>query len=161
MRAWSEGKKVSIRSPSATRPWQHVLEPLSGYLTLGQTLTEIKTLSGNAFNFGPPSEQVHTVKELLEDLSRYWDFHNSNDAYEIVDEIPFHEAGLLKLNCDKALNILKWRTTLDYQQTIQFVGEWYHDYYKTDKDNFKNTIDQIKEYELIAKNNKFNEIHVR
>jgi CDP-glucose 4,6-dehydratase len=103
MEAWSDNKTVEIRSPEATRPWQHVLEPLSGYLNLGQVLYEDDSLHGESFNFGPRAEQNHTVKQLLEDLSTYWHFSNVDDAFTVTDNIPFHEAGLLKLNCDKAL----------------------------------------------------------
>ena len=74
--AWNEPKSVEIRSPGATRPWQHVLEPLSGYLNLGQALYNDKGLNGESFNFGPRAEQNHTVVELLKDLSEYWNFEN-------------------------------------------------------------------------------------
>jgi len=69
MEAWSESNRVEIRSPEATRPWQHVLEPLSGYLNLGQVLYENDFFDGKAFNFGPRAEQNHTVEQLLTDLS--------------------------------------------------------------------------------------------
>ncbi len=151
MRAWSRGEAVEIRSPKATRPWQHVLEPLSGYLRLAQVLTQDNSLSGEAFNFGPKAEQNHTVVELLEDLSRYWDFRDSSLAFNITENIPFHEAGLLKLNCDKALFYLKWHSSLEYRDTIRFTSEWYYDFYKRDIDIYSKTIKQIEEYENIAK----------
>jgi CDP-glucose 4,6-dehydratase len=150
MKSWSEGRKVEIRSPSATRPWQHVLEPLSGYLALGAALVENPALSGQSFNFGPRSEQNRTVLELLEDLSRYWNFENSGDAYEVTGNIPFHEAGLLKLNCDKALFHLRWEATLSYQECVKFVSEWYYSYYREQQDMYKLTLDQIEEYEAHA-----------
>lgn len=150
MVAWSQQEKVEIRSPDATRPWQHVLEPLSGYLKLGEALYSDSTLHGEAFNFGPKAEQNHTVKQLLEDLSRYWEFKTIDDAFTVTDNIPFHEAGLLKLNCDKALFYLKWQANLEYKETIYFVSEWYYDFYKTDKDIYTKTLQQISEYETIA-----------
>jgi CDP-glucose 4,6-dehydratase len=149
--AWSKGKSVEIRSPEATRPWQHVLEPLSGYLNLGQVLYNDKNLNGEGFNFGPRAEQNHTVVELLEDLSEHWNFENTSDAFSVTGDIPFHEAGLLKLNCDKSLALLKWQATLDYQDTIKFTSEWYYDYYKNGNDMMTKTIQQIGEYEIIAK----------
>jgi len=149
--AWSKSESVEIRSPEATRPWQHVLEPLSGYLNLGQALCNDKGLSGEGFNFGPRAEQNHTVVELLEDLSKYWHFDNASDAFTITDNIPFYEAGLLKLNCDKALASLKWQATLDYQDTIKFTSEWYYDHYQDNEDMMAKTIQQISEYENIAK----------
>jgi len=150
MEAWSENKSVEIRSPNATRPWQHVLEPLSGYLNLGQVLYENNSLHGEAFNFGPRAEQNHTVKQLLEGLSEYWQFNNVNDAFTVTDNIPFHEAGLLKLNCDKALFYLKWQANLEYKDTIRFTSEWYYDFYKNKKNILDKTLEQIIEYETMA-----------
>ncbi len=153
MEAWSKGGRVEIRSPDATRPWQHVLEPLSGYLTLGQSLTESGGLHGQGFNFGPRAGQNHTVKKLLEDLSQYWDIENSDNAFQITDNIPFHEAGLLKLNCDKALFHLKWHATLGYEETIRFTSEWYYDFYKSRQNIFTKTLDQIDIYQQMASSN--------
>ncbi len=147
MRAWSEGRRVEIRSPKATRPWQHVLEPLSGYLTLGEALSRRPELHGEAFNFGPRAEQNHTVVELLGDLARYWGFADGQAAFEITGNIPFHEAGLLKLNCDKALFHLKWEPNLSYAETIKLVGEWYAAYYRLKGDLYVATSDQISHYE--------------
>lgn len=151
MLAWSVGEKVEIRSPQATRPWQHVLEPLSGYLDLGANLFENKELHGEAFNFGPRAEQNHTVKRLLEDLSTYWNFDDASEAFTVTDNIPFHEAGLLKLNCDKALFHLKWQANLEYKDTIRLTSEWYYDFYKKDDSIYEKTQSQIEEYEQMAK----------
>lgn len=150
MRAWSEERVVEIRSPSATRPWQHVLEPISGYLTLGMLLQNSQQLHGEAFNFGPPSEQNRTVVELIDDLGRHWGIANTDDIYRITGDIPFHEAGLLKLNCDKALYHLQWRPNLDYDETIQMVGEWYRAYYRENRDMYNYTLDQLETYEQLA-----------
>lgn len=146
MIAWSKEEKVEIRSPKATRPWQHVLEPLCGYLALGKELYENKDLDGEGFNFGPRAEQNRTVKELLEDLSGYW-MSSPKDAFEVTADIPFHEAGLLKLNCDKALFHLKWQANLEYQDTIKFTTEWYYEFYNKGNNIFEKTLAQITEYE--------------
>lgn len=152
MVAWSKQQAVEIRSPEATRPWQHVLEPLSGYLNLGAALYKDKSLHGEAFNFGPRAEQNHTVKQLLENLSAYWHFNDVKDAFTVTDNIPFHEAGLLKLNCDKALFHLKWQANLEYKDTIRFTSEWYYDFYKKGSSMiYDKTIEQIEEYETLAK----------
>lgn len=151
MRAWSKKEQVEIRCPDATRPWQHVLEPLSGYLALGQGLVENEKNHGEQYNFGPRAEQNHTVKDLLSDLTEYWDFKNTDDAYIITDNIPFHEAGLLKLNCDKALFNLKWEANLNYSECIRFVSEWYFEFYQNSNEMFSITQKQILEYQNIAK----------
>lgn len=150
MRAWRNNKVVEIRSPDATRPWQHVLEPLSGYLTLGQQLADGEVLSGENFNFGPLSQFNHSVITLLEDLSRYWNFKNPSEAFRITDNIEFHEAGLLKLNCDKALFFLKWIPTFDYEKLIEFTGSWYYKFYYSQIDMFQFSLSQIEKYEKTA-----------
>ncbi len=150
MRSWSVGDVVKIRSPKATRPWQHVLEPLSGYLQLGERLYQNPELNGESFNFGPQAEYIHTVQEILEELSVRWKFDTPNKAYQITDNIKFHEAGLLKLNCDKALFHFRWMPTLNHETLINFTGDWYYEYYHTKPDMFEYTSNQIVQYEQIA-----------
>lgn len=144
--AFSKERIVEIRSPKATRPWQHVLEPLSGYLVLGQYLFENKVENGEIFNFGPRAEQTKTVFELVQDLSELWGL-DKNNAVKLTDNIPFKEATLLKLNCDKALAYLNWHSTLHYGQCVHFIAEWYRAYYGELKtDMYQLTISQINKY---------------
>ena len=150
MRAWSKNEIVEIRSPGATRPWQHVLEPLSGYLALGQQLYSQENINGESFNFGPSAQHSHTVEDILKDMSQYWNIKDLSKVYQITGDIKFHEAGLLKLNCDKALFHLKWMPTLSYQQFIDFTGSWYFNYYKEKGNMLDYTLDQIDKYEQIA-----------
>ena len=149
VRNWSNGDRVEIRSPGATRPWQHVLEPLSGYLALGLSLYKSRELCGESFNFGPRFDKSKTVVDLIRDLSKIW-FDKVKDAYCITDNIPFHEAGLLKLNCEKALYQLDWEATLNYEECVQFVGEWYVNYYNKKGDMMRCTNNQIAAYEDYA-----------
>ncbi|MDQ3843441.1 MAG: CDP-glucose 4,6-dehydratase, partial [Bacteroidota bacterium] len=81
MKAWSQNLPVTIRNPNSTRPWQHVLEPLSGYLRVGQKLKEEEKINGEAYNFGPSAEQVHTVAEMLEQLGEFWKFTTKQPKY--------------------------------------------------------------------------------
>lgn len=147
MRAWSDGRSVEIRSPKATRPWQHVLEPLSGYLTLGQALTQRPQLHGEAFNFGPRADRNRTVAQLLEDLGEQWGLDNTKDAYRVVENAPFHEAGLLKLNCDKAMFHLNWEPNLRYAETVELVSTWYRSFYRERGEMYALTLEQIAGYE--------------
>ncbi|CNJ88943.1 CDP-glucose 4,6-dehydratase [Yersinia enterocolitica] len=152
MNNWAKGQAVELRSPSATRPWQHVLEPLSGYLTLGASLYKnAEKLHGESFNFGPKAEQNRTVLELMSDLSRSWYIDDESKAYKITDDIPFHEAGLLKLNCDKALFHMKWEANLSYKECVAMVGEWYYSFYHKKMNMNELTISQIDHYETLAK----------
>ena len=149
--AWNKQEKVEIRSPNATRPWQHVLEPLSGYLNLGMKLYENKILNGECFNFGPTTGEDKTVQKLLTDLSNQWDFGKNNETILIKENKNFHEATLLKLNCEKSLALLNWHSSLDYKDTIKFICEWYAEYYKKNVDMIKITNNQILDYQNIAK----------
>jgi CDP-glucose 4,6-dehydratase len=150
MRAWSEAKVVDIRSPSATRPWQHVLEPLSGYLTLASYLHNNSDLHGQAYNFGPLSQNNQSVAQLIEEMALYWKDVKWNDTSGGDNNL--HEAGLLKLNCDKALLDMKWLPTLDFSETIKMTTEWYREYYESSEKNMLHkTLEQIDQYSSIAK----------
>jgi len=151
MRAWSNGKAVEIRSPYATRPWQHVLEPLSGYLKLAHKLMGDKKLDGESFNFGPQAENNFTVRQIIEDMSKFWGFEDKSKSYIMAKESSFLEAGLLKLNCDKALYHLEWLPTLGYSEMIEYVSVWYYKYYRKDEDMYGFTLSQIGDYEKKAK----------
>lgn len=150
MTSWAQGGTVQLRSPSATRPWQHVLEPLSGYLALGARLAENSDLHGESFNFGPRAEQNCTVLQLLQDLRTHWTLGSGDEGYEVVDNIPFKEAGLLKLNCDKAIHFLKWAPTLSYDQCVEFVGRWYSEFYSDSASMFEFTDEQLSSYQSFA-----------
>ena len=128
MRAWSKGETVRLRNPQATRPWQHVLEPLSGYLNLATALYFDKKLHGEPFNFGPAAEQNHSVGELVAVLASHWEQAVWEDVSEQYGG-P-HEFGLLKLNCDKALYHLGWRATWDFETTVRETALWYRKYYE-------------------------------
>jgi CDP-glucose 4,6-dehydratase len=134
-KSWSRGETVTIRSPYATRPWQHVLEPLSGYLKAGEVLYQNKALNGMAFNFGPNSDQNKTVLDLLKEVSNYWDHGGDSEMYTIIPNSDFLEAGLLKLNCDRALHHLKWKPTLNFSETVQFTAHWYNEFYNRNNVN--------------------------
>jgi CDP-glucose 4,6-dehydratase len=150
VRAWLKNETVKIRSPNATRPWQHVLEPLSGYLTLGARLAVDPEFHGESFNFGPRAEQNATVLELLTSLSKVWGFNDHRESFEVAGDLPFNEAGLLKLNIDKALLALRWEPNLNYDECVQFTGVWYRDVARDGLSAWDLTNRQIESYEGIA-----------
>lgn len=129
VRAWAEKQPVTIRAPKSTRPWQHVLEPLSGYLRTAQELNQRAELHSQAFNFGPRSDETRTVLELLEAIAAFWQFSEGAEKVRVDSNQDFHEAGLLKLNCDKALHELGWSPALDFARTARMTAEWYDRYY--------------------------------
>lgn len=148
VRAWSRNEAVVLRNPNSTRPWQHVLEPLSGYLTLASHLYHQNLLHGEAFNFGPSGGQDFSVLDLVEGMSRYW--RAVKWECNAADNGRVHEAGLLKLNCDKALSLLGWQPTLTFDQTIQLTADWYEKFYENPKNALNQTKNQIKIYETLA-----------
>ena len=147
IKAWKENKTVYLRSPNSTRPWQHVLEPLSGYLTLAMHLLNSNNLNGEAFNFGPPIDISPSVEDLVQKMTIVWD----KVKWEIKDTVissKFHEANLLKLNCDKALHLLDWRSTWDFDKTVINTISWYKSYFENNKHEivFELTLNQIKAF---------------
>ncbi len=142
----SQGKKVSIRNPNATRPWQHVLEPLSGYLAVGQKLLEERVEFADAWNFGPSDEGSIDVEQVVRNVRKYWD----KIDYEIdQDTNVLHEANLLKLDCSKAHILLNWKDVWDSDKTFEMTVRWYKEFYEKDKKIL--TSDDLRHYVADAK----------
>ena len=122
IRAFQNNKEVFIRNPKSTRPWQHVLEPLSGYLELSEQLYKEGYKFAEAWNFGPIDEGERSVEWILEKLVELW----GNGASWINDDTNHpHEANYLKLDCSKANNKLNWHPKWDLCQTLSKIVEWH------------------------------------
>jgi CDP-glucose 4,6-dehydratase len=146
VRAWSSGSNLVVRNPQATRPWQNVLEPISGYLTFAARLYEDSFLHGEAFNFGPNHHSDYSVEQLLNDIFSRWS-NNSTKIDWLESTTGFHEAKLLKLCCDKATNDLGWASILTFEENIELTAEWYENFY-TKKMSVKETsMQQIEKYQ--------------
>ena len=149
VRSWSKGKKAIIRNPNSTRPWQHVLEAVSGYLYLGINLDKNIKLHGEAFNFGPNTSKDYSVLSLVKTMQVFW----KDVVWKIYKGkgVKFYESNLLKLNCKKAKQKLKWVSILNFRETIQMVSEWYKNYYLKKNKMDQLTFKQIKNYEFLVK----------
>lgn len=121
IRAWQNNEKVVIRYPQAIRPWQHVLEPLSGYLTLAQCLYEKGVNYSGAWNFGPNDSDAKPVGWVVDEMAKRWG--NEVGWLQETQTQP-HEAHYLKLDCSKARNYLKWQPRLNINTTLTWVVEW-------------------------------------
>ena len=142
VKAWSKGKQVIIRNPKSTRPWQHVLEVIFGYLVLAINLKKNQKLNGEAFNFGPKNSQDKNVISLLREIKTNW----NSVKWKIKKNKTFRESTLLKLNSLKSRKKLRWSNKLSFEETIKLTIDWYKKYYsKGDILNY--TISQIKNYE--------------
>tara|TARA_Y100001968_G_scaffold280565_1_gene277206 strand:+ start:74137 stop:75204 length:1068 start_codon:yes stop_codon:yes gene_type:complete len=127
IRAWNKSSKVLIRSASSTRPWQHVLEPLGGYLLLAMKMSKSNAGIGESFNFGPSSDTNLTVIDVVKKLSNSWD---DTSSYEIInDNSNKKESKLLKLSCDKANIYLGWKPRISVEEAIEMTASWYWSYY--------------------------------
>jgi CDP-glucose 4,6-dehydratase len=132
MRALSAGRPVPVRNPAYTRPWQHVLEPLAGYLLLGAKLEEARRTQApkeiaryaQAFNFGPDPSANRSVRNLVEEVLRHW----PGTWEQIEQEKHLKEAPLLSLDTDKAKQVLGWQPRWDFAATIQQSVAWYREY---------------------------------
>jgi CDP-glucose 4,6-dehydratase len=124
IRALSAGEPIRIRSPKATRPWQHVLEPLSGYLVLTAHLLNSPDRATGSWNFGPEETSIHTVGDVVDATLHHW---GSGRVEVVPQDGAMHEAGLLNLNCAKARKELDWRPRWDFPTTIERTVGWYRD----------------------------------
>ena len=123
VRALRDNTTIDIRSPRATRPWQHVLEPLSGYIRLAVALGDGTAQSGSSWNFGPPESSVHDVEEVATLVASRW---GNDDVIRIApNHGTMHEAQLLQLNSQKANTFLNWNTKWDFQETMRHTVDWY------------------------------------
>lgn len=143
MNAFIENEHLMIRNPAAIRPWQHVLEPLLGYLMLCQQLIEQPESFAEGWNFGPNDEDAQPVSKLADIMVNSW----GEDAKWKVDtdEHP-HEARYLKLDCSKAKNLLKWKPILSLEQALDETVQWYKAWHKN-KEMHEFTMNQIKTYQ--------------
>lgn len=142
IRAIQEGKTVRLRNPGAVRPWQFVLEPLSGYLMLAQRLWEQPLKYTGGWNFGPEETVLATVKDIADMVV---DAYGHGTVETGIDSDAPHEAGLLCLNIAKAKQELGWRPVLDLGDTVRMTVEWYRDYKQTDP--YELCRKQIREFE--------------
>lgn len=120
MRALSQGRAIGVRHPAATRPWQHVLEPLGGYMLLAQRLSEDASLA-QAFNFGPQLEANRSVQQLVEEALLHW----SGCWIDQSDPMTLHEASQLNLVMDKAQHHLGWSPRWDFATSVERTVNWY------------------------------------
>jgi CDP-glucose 4,6-dehydratase len=145
IRALSRGEEIGIRNPHAVRPWQHVLEPLSGYLQLGAALWENPKKYSGPWNFGPDHHNHLTVAAMTDHLIKYW---GNGSWKDLSDPNAVHEANLLKLNCDKAHDVLNWNSVLTINECLQMTANWYKYFYSDNqnKDIYALCVKQIRGY---------------
>jgi len=144
VRSLSRGEAVIIRNPDGVRPWQYILEPLSGYLWLGARLHGQGSRFSGAWNFGPAEEDILTVREIVELIIRSW----GKGDYRIDDADHPHEAKLLKLDCSKAHRLLNWRPAYDVYKAIEETIAWYRRFYSDSEASegamYKFSVEQIR-----------------
>ena len=143
VRAQDKGESLGIRSPHSTRPWQHVLEPLSGYLQLGQRLLAGQKDFASAWNFGPDDSDALSVSALLDQMRPHW----PGMAWHVEGMPSLHEAAMLQLDSRKARSTLKWKPVLSLPQQLEMTAAWYHAY-RADKS--VSSLQQLKDYRAVA-----------
>lgn len=146
IRAIENGQTLDIRSPKAVRPWQHVIEPVGGYLLLAQKLLEAPRQFAEGWNFGPLPHSVHTVGKIADAFFQYFEAKTGKANWrDTSDPNQAHEAGLLMLDISKAMQILGWKPVLDFQETVGFTADWYARY--ADSDVLQLCQKQINQYQ--------------
>jgi len=144
----AQSKKITkIRNSNSTRPWQHVIELIYGYLKLADELKKNKSIHGQSFNFGPNHGKNRKVKEILNEIKKQW----KGFKWKENSKKKIKESKLLKLNCYKSKRKLKWQISMSFQETIKLTLDWYKKYYsnfsKQRKFIYKLSSNQIKSYE--------------
>jgi len=141
-----EGRSVVIRNPNAVRPWQHVLEPLRGYLMLAERLWFHGKEFVGAWNFGPGDEDARPVKWIVESMESFW----GGEAVPRPDPADdAHEAMHLKLDCSKARSLLGWSPRLSLPEGLKWTVDWYQEY-RQGKNMMQVTENQISRYERLS-----------
>jgi CDP-glucose 4,6-dehydratase len=144
---WSGNNTVKIRNPMSTRPWQHVLEAIYGYILLATKLSKNSNLHGESFNFGPSSNSNHNVIYLLKTTKKFW--KNIKWSIIINKKKLFKESNLLRLNTQKVRKAIKWKSILKFEECIAMTINWYKDFYLKYKDMNALSLYQIKEYQKL------------
>ena len=141
-------KSITIRNPISTRPWQFVLEPLKGYLMLGEKLINNSKEHIGSWNFGPSQENVFTVDDVVKLIIELW----GDGQVKIQETSTFSESNLLQLDCTKSITQLGWKPALDFENSFRYTTNWYK-YLKEDtkRDMYQFCVKQIVEYEKISK----------
>ena len=142
-------KKVKIRNPNASRPWQHVIEILNGYLKLAKKLSEDKKLNGQSFNFGPKNTEIVPVKNILEHIKNNWEGFKWIKSRNLIK----NETKMLVLNTKKAERILNWKTRLNVRAATILTIEWYKIFYQKKKN--KKIITEFTKKQIINYHEKF------
>jgi CDP-glucose 4,6-dehydratase len=144
MRALMEGQTVSVRNPNSVRPWQFVLEPLSGYLWLAAKLLREGCGFAEAWNFGPPERLAVSVRNLVQELIELW---GTGEWEHVSSEQAPHEAGLLSLSWEKAANLLGWRPIYTWHEALAETVNWFKKYHKdSSADMYDTCVEQIGRY---------------
>ena len=149
VKSWKANKTLEIRSPNSVRPWQHVLEPLSGYLNLALSLKDNKLICGEPFNFGPLASENKSVREVVSLMADRWQTSN----WKIVEDTMSSnkEHNLLQLNCEKAAIKLGWHPVWYLEDTINNTIDWYRSFYENGAETIiELTGEQIDQYTIAA-----------
>ena len=151
VKSWTKNKSVLIRNPKSTRPWQHVLEAVHGYLVLGLKLKKNSSLHGQAFNFGPRAGNVKNVLEVINLMKKNW----KKVKFKLNSKKnKYYESSLLRLNSNKAKKLLNWKCILTFEETVLMITSWYKNFYTKNKKTIEMTNEQINQFEkLIRKRN--------
>ena len=143
IKSWFKNKKLVLKNPNSTRPWQHVLEPLSGYMLLCKKLYFKNKLNGESFNFGPKKNKNYSVLDIVKILSK---LHNNSKWKVNLNKNKIKETKNLSLISNKAVSILNWKqSVLNINETLNYTYQWYSDFFRN-KDISKTTREQITNY---------------
>ena len=145
VKKWSKNQIVKIRNPFSTRPWQHVLEAIYGYILLAANLSKNLNLHGESFNFGPSKNKNYSVISLIKTMKKFW----KDIQWKVEKSNNFKETDLLILNTEKVKKKIKWKSILKFEENVSMVIDWYKNFYLKKISPSKFTMNQIIKYKKI------------
>jgi CDP-glucose 4,6-dehydratase len=146
VRAFQQNKTANIRNPLAIRPWQHVMEPLRGYMMLAENLYLEGTKYAEAWNFGPNDEDAKPVQWIANKLTEHW---GSGASWKLDSELHPHEASYLKLDISKVRNRINWHPVINLDKSLELIVDWYKQYINNN-DLKEFTLEQINAYQILS-----------
>ncbi len=144
IKSWTKLKPAKIRNPESTRPWQHVLEPIFGYILFIYYLSKNRKFNGEILNFGPDSKNNYSVIKLINNIGKIWPYNKVR-----INKIKFklYESKLLNISSLKAKKLIGWRPILNFTETANFISDWYYNFYFNKKINIYDfSLNQIDQY---------------
>lgn len=151
MHSWKNNQTLVLNNPHSYKPYQHVLNVLSGYLEIGEALSEEQDLNGGTYTFNPEQNEIRTTQELVEEVLKHWKMPDNTQPYKYASNIEDEQKTEHSYTASDTNALpIAWSPTLNFEETVKFTASWYQQFYQDEKSSYDLTIRQIKEFEELS-----------